>query len=54
MASGDKSMLFATAGKVARVMLDRPGAVNAMPHDMVLEMDAIAAAIAAGVALMPR
>jgi len=41
------SMLYRTEGKVARVTLNRPEALNAMPHDMVLEMDAIAAAIEA-------
>lgn len=45
MTSPYKSMLFAAEGKVARVTLNRPHALNAMPHDMVLEMDAIAAAI---------
>lgn len=46
-----KSMLFAVEGKVARVTLNRPHALNAMPHDMVLEMDAIAAEIAADPAI---
>jgi enoyl-CoA hydratase/carnithine racemase len=40
-----QSMLFAREGKVARMTLNRPQALNAMPHDMVLEMDAIAADI---------
>jgi enoyl-CoA hydratase/carnithine racemase len=42
-----KSMRYAVEGKVARMTLHRPHALNAMPHDMVLEMDAIAAAIEA-------
>ena len=46
-----KSMLFAVEGKVARVTLNRPHALNSMPHDMVLEMDAIAAAIEADPAI---
>lgn len=41
------SMLFAVEGKVARMTLNRPHALNAMPHDMVLEMDEIAARIEA-------
>ena len=40
-----KSMLVTTDGKLARVTLNRPDALNSMPHDMVLEMDAIAAEI---------
>jgi enoyl-CoA hydratase/carnithine racemase len=46
MAAEYKSMLFAAEGKVARMTLNRPHALNAMPHDMVLEMDAIAERIA--------
>ena len=41
------SMLYRTEGRVARVTLNRPTALNSMPHDMVLEMDAIAATIEA-------
>ncbi|MGH7002354.1 MAG: enoyl-CoA hydratase/isomerase family protein [Alphaproteobacteria bacterium] len=37
-----KSMIVKTEGKLARVTLNRPEALNAMPRDMVLEMDAIA------------
>lgn len=39
------SMLYRVEGKLARVALNRPHALNSMPHDMVLEMDAIAAEI---------
>lgn len=41
-----KSMLVKIEGKLARVTLNRPQALNAMPHDMVLEMDEIAASLA--------
>lgn len=41
-----KAMIYQAEGKIARVALNRPEALNAVPYDMVLEMDAIAAAIA--------
>jgi enoyl-CoA hydratase/carnithine racemase len=41
------SMIYRTEGRVARMTLNRPAALNSMPHDMVLEMDEIAAAIEA-------
>lgn len=40
-------MRFTVSGKVARMTLNRPEALNSMPHAMVLEMDAVAAAIEA-------
>jgi enoyl-CoA hydratase/carnithine racemase len=45
------SMQFAVEGKVARMTLNRPHALNSMPHEMVLEMDDIAARIAADPAI---
>jgi hypothetical protein len=44
-------MQFTVAGKVARMTLNRPHALNSMPHEMVLEMDEIAAQIAADPAI---
>ena len=35
-------MELAIDGKIARMNLNRPEALNAMPHSMVVEMDAIA------------
>ena len=41
-----KSMLVKIEGKLARVTLNRPEALNSMPHDRVLDMEEIAAALA--------
>jgi enoyl-CoA hydratase/carnithine racemase len=41
-----KSMLYRVEGQVARVTLNRPEALNAMPYDMVMEMDEIAGMLA--------
>jgi len=46
-----RSMQFTVQGKVARMTLNRPNALNSMPHDMVLEMEEIAARIAADPAI---
>ncbi len=41
-----RCMLYEVEGKLARVSLNRPDALNAMPYDMVMEMDDIAATVA--------